>query len=65
MPGRNEIKELRKQLRQQGFDVAPARNGHWQVVAPNGRKCQIPSTPKGGRTLLNVVTRLRRIGFRP
>lgn len=60
-----EMKALRQRLESQGFDVAVARNGHYRVVAPDGRKCQIASTPRENRGVLNAITRLKRIGYDP
>ena len=61
----SEMKALCKRLTAQGFDVAIARNGHYKVVAPDGRKCQIAATPRENRGVLNAITRLKRIGYDP
>lgn len=61
----SEMKDLRRQLVEQGFHVCQMKSGHWQVIAPDGQKCQIASTPRQHRGVLNAVTRLKRIGFCP
>lgn len=63
MGSKKDISEIRKHLLAQGWEVTVARNGHYKCVAPDGRKCQIPKTPRNNTTILNTVTRLRRIGY--
>lgn len=65
MPRTKEMKDLRKRLESQGFAVEIAKNGHYKVVAPDGQKCQIAATPRENRGVLNAITRLKRIGFKP
>lgn len=65
MPRNSEMKDLRQRLVDQGFQIRVVKNGHWQVVAPDGRKCQIASTPKYSTGVLNAITRLKRIGYCP
>lgn len=61
-----EMKALRKQLMAQGFDVYVVKNGHWQVVAPDGRKCQIAHSPSDYRAIKNIRSRLKKaLGFVP
>lgn len=58
------MKDLLGRLTKQGFSVEVANNGHYRVTAPCGRqKAQISSTPRDRRTVLNAITRLKRIGF--
>lgn len=60
-------------LRSQGFTVELAKNGHYTVQCPDKmvlppgarRKIQIPATPSIERTVLNTITRLKRMGYRP
>ena len=63
MAHHKEMKRLRQRLTAQGFDVQQVPNGHYRVVAPSGAKVQIAATPGSGRSILNMVTRLRRIGY--
>lgn len=60
-----EISALCKSLTEQGFEVEVARNGHYRVLAPDGQKCQIPRTPSRNTSVLNAITRLKRIGYLP
>lgn len=60
-----DIKELRAHLEKQGFHVEVAKNGHYRVIAPDGRKIQIAATPRYPRAVLNAITRLKRIGYNP
>lgn len=59
------MKPIIAALREQGFTCVIVTNGHWKVTSPDGRSCQIPATPRQGTTVLNAVTRLKRIGFVP
>ncbi len=66
MSNKKELIPLLRKLREQGFDVDIARGStHYRVVAPDGRKCNIAYTPRSTRGLKNIVTRLKRIGYRP
>lgn len=58
-----DMKALRQRLLDQGFAVERTRNGHYKVIAPDGRKVQIAHSPTCNRSVLNAVTRLKRIGF--
>lgn len=64
MAGKKEMKELRDRLVAQGFKVERARNGHYKVTAPNGRKVQICGTPSDWRGVLNTETQLARMGYK-
>lgn len=61
----SDMKVLRQHLVDQGFEVTVAKSGHWWVIAPSGKKCQIASTPRNNRAVLNAITRLKRLGFQP
>ena len=65
MASNKDVTVLRKRLVAQGFEVERARNGHWRVTAPDGRKAQFPYSPSDHRSMLNVKARLRRIGYLP
>ena len=66
MPRNRETADLCQRLQEQGFRVQKAKNGHWKVQNPEtGQKCQIAATPRYSRGVLNMVTRLKRIGYRP
>lgn len=67
------IQELIVNLREQGFTVTLAKNGHYTVDCPSNvttppgqrRRIQIPATPSIERTVLNTITRLKRMGYNP
>lgn len=62
----NDVKELIAHLRKQGFTVALARSGHYQVTSKDGAHVQIPATPSDRRSLLNVRSRLKhKLGYDP
>jgi biotin operon repressor len=63
MAQNKEMKRLRERLEAQGFAVERVPNGHYRVTAPSGAKTQIAATPRSGRGVLNMVTRLKRIGY--
>lgn len=65
MAYRSEMRDLCRDLEKQGFTVEHAKSGHYRVIAPSGRKCQIAATPSEYRGVLNAVTRLKRLGFKP
>ncbi len=67
MASTKDIKQLVKQLQDQGFEVTYARNGHYQARNPEtGKKMQFASTPSDARSFKNVQLDLRRyIGFKP
>lgn len=57
-------RELRRALVDQGFAVVKGRSGHWKVTNPaTGHQVCLSDTPSDRRTILNEVSRLRRIGF--
>lgn len=60
--GPRNTKELLAALEAEGAVIERARNGHFRVIHPSGRRCQIAFTPRP-RTVLNAVARLRQIGF--
>jgi predicted RNA binding protein YcfA (HicA-like mRNA interferase family) len=56
-----EVQQLIRRLKDQGFVVRVARNGHYRVTAPDGRQVTVPSSPSGGnRSLANARAGLRR-----
>jgi len=59
-----EMKELRKKLVAQGFTVFLTKCGHY-CVEKDGKKCHIAATPSQSRAVLNAITRLKRIGYKP
>lgn len=64
----SEVRKIIKSLEAQGFDVCKVKSGHWKVTAPDhlgGQKCQIAATPREYRGVLNIITRLKRIGYVP
>lgn len=58
-----EISSLKKQLTSQNFKVEGVRNGRLKVTSPDGLVCQVSRSPGDGRSYLNVLSRLRKIGF--
>ena len=65
MAGKQDMERLRKALLTQGFTVERARNGHWKVVAPSGAKMQMAYSPSDHRGVLNTISRLKKMGYRP
>ena len=65
MAHKDEVRRLVARLRDQGFEVELGKRcGHWKVRNPEtGRKCTIAQTPSDRRTMLNDISRLRRIGY--
>ena len=60
---KKEIRQLIRQLNQQGFDVRTTRRGHY-LVSRNGRVVAgIPGTPSDWRSMKNTRSELRRAGF--
>jgi RIO-like serine/threonine protein kinase len=65
------IQAIIVRLEEQGFTVELAKNGHYSVTCPEKiilppgarRRIQIPQTPSIERTVLNTITRLKRIGY--
>lgn len=66
------IREIIKRLEKQGFTVEMAKSGHYNVSVPahwtvpqgQRRKIQIPATPSIERTVLNTITRLKKMGYK-
>lgn len=57
-------RELRRALLDQGFELTKGRSGHWKVINPEtGHQVSISDTPSDRRTILNEISRLRRIGY--
>lgn len=64
MTYRKETKDLVRILRSEGAEVTRMKSGHYRVRHPiTGRTVCVGSTPSDKRTMLNDVSRLRRIGF--
>lgn len=59
------MRELMRDLSKQGFEVSVARSGHYRVQAPTGATCHVAVTPGSRRSVLNQITRLKRIGYLP
>ena len=65
MANKDDVKRLVERLRTQGFEVELGRRcGHWKVRNPaTGRKVTISQSPSDRRTLLNDISRLKKIGY--
>lgn len=58
------MQEIIRALEKEGAIVTRGRGGHYKIRHPETRRSvNIPSTPCDGRSVLNAVARLRRIGF--
>lgn len=58
----DQLRKLIAELKADGWDISPARNGHLKVTKVGHHSCQIPRTPSEYRSVKNVRVRLRRIG---
>lgn len=59
-----EIKDLIREIERAGGVVTMTKGGHWKVVNPTTRQClRMPATPSDHRSLLNIRSRLRKIGL--
>lgn len=59
-----DVKDLIREIEADGGLVTMTQSGHWKVVNPaTGRRIRIPATPSDHRSLLNVRSRLRKIGL--
>jgi hypothetical protein len=65
MTGRNkEIKELVRELTQNGCSVVLSRNSHYKVMTEDGNYVvSLPLTPGGGRSMANTRALLKRKGL--
>lgn len=59
MASKKDFKQLRERLRKAGYTVELAKNGHWNVKRPDGKRIQICSTPSDHRSFPNTVQNLR------
>lgn len=61
---RKDLLEVLDALEVEGAEITRVRSGHYRVRNPiTEHAVLISCTPKGRRTVLNEVSRLRRIGF--
>lgn len=61
-----DVADLIREIEADGGIVMKVRSGHWKVINPRTRQCiRIPATPGDQRSLLNVRSRLRKIGLLP
>lgn len=64
MSKRRDMQEIIRALEKEGAIVTRGRGGHYKVRNPETRRSvNIPSTPCDGRSVLNAVSRLRKIGL--
>lgn len=61
----DEMKAIRKALRQQGWRIEPRKGGHDMALPPDRTKrgVPLPSTIGEGRAFANLVAKLRQSGF--
>lgn len=59
-------KSIAKELRRQGWELTPTRNGHWRCVPPDRGKpiVHVSGTPSDRRAIDKVLGDLKRSGFR-
>ena len=57
-----DIKDLLSAATRQGFEITYTGSGHWRCTAPDGRMTVVGSTPRGGKSLLRVKSKLRKLG---
>lgn len=63
-PTNPEVRKLVAEARAAGASVAKAPSGHWEVILPgSAKRVLISGTPRGGRSVKNDRTRLRRAGL--
>ena len=60
-----ELKALIRAAEKQGWRVERTKKGHWQFYAPDGENIVTAAgTSGGGRGTSNLLSRLRRYGFK-
>lgn len=60
----DEIRVIIQSVEAQGAIVTKTKSGHWLVRNPaTGRSIHLAATTRSFRNNLNMITRLRRIGF--
>lgn len=60
-----DLKDIRKELKRQGWREEQRSSGHWMFWPPDVTKAGVPysGTPSEVRSIRNLVARLRRSGF--
>lgn len=56
----NAAKQLRKEAEELGWQLHRSNGKHKIFISASGYKMPLPSTPKGGRCVKNVLAKLRR-----
>lgn len=56
-----DVEQYIRAARRQGITVRLTRSGHYLAIGPGGR-ASIPQTPRGGKSLIEVRAKLRRLG---
>jgi predicted RNA binding protein YcfA (HicA-like mRNA interferase family) len=60
-----DVRELVRAIEKQGWRVEHG-SGHLKAMSPDGETIvTLPTTPSGGRWRQNVISQLKRGGFRP
>lgn len=60
----DDIRVIIQSVEAQGAIVTMTKSGHWLVRNPaTGRSIHLAATTRSFRNTLNMITRLRRIGF--
>jgi len=57
-----DIEALIRAARKQGITVRLTRGGHYLATNPAGDRESLPQTPRGGKSLIGVRAKLRRLG---
>jgi len=56
----NAAKQLKKDAKKLGWQLHRTNGKHQIWCSPSGYKMPLPSTPKGGRSVKNILSKLRR-----
>lgn len=60
----NEVQELMKRAKKQGWSVRKTGSGHWSFKAPSGKTVVVAATPSDPRGMENARAELRRAGLK-
>ncbi|MFF9785658.1 hypothetical protein [Streptomyces nigrescens] len=63
MATKKDLKQLRKKLEEQGFEVVPTKKNHYLVYKGKDFVTALPSTPSEYRGMKNSLADLKRFGF--
>ncbi len=57
-----DVEALIRAARKQGITIRRTRSNHYIATNANGDRESLPQTPRGGRSLISVRAKLRRLG---